>query len=90
MAPYFPLGGTVRHLLTRRGQHGLLDLGMKVFHVIGPQYTAAFDMLPFEIEKYRRLNRPELVTWYESYPADPQAIAASRQRVAVIRAALQA
>jgi hypothetical protein len=89
MTPYFPLGGTTQSRLARRGQHGLLDLGMKVFHVIGPQYAAAFGMLQFEIEKYRRLNRPELVSWYESYAADPNAIAAILQRVATIRGALQ-
>jgi hypothetical protein len=88
LTPYFPLGGTTQSRLARRGQHGLLDLGMKVFHVIGPQYAAAFGMLQFEIEKYRRLNRPELVSWYESYRADPDAIAANLQRVATIRAAL--
>jgi hypothetical protein len=29
--------------------------------VIGPEYAAAFGMLAFEIEKYRRLNRGDLV-----------------------------
>ena len=89
MAPYFPLGGTVHGLLTRRGQLGLLDLGMKVFHVIGPQYAAAFGMLGFEIEKYRRLGRSELVAWYEGYGAEAEVVAASVERVAGIRAALQ-
>jgi hypothetical protein len=43
--PYFALGGAVRARLAQRGQHGLLDLGMKVFHVIGPAYADAFGML---------------------------------------------
>jgi hypothetical protein len=89
MAPYFPLGGTIRARLARRGQHGVLDRGMKVFHVVGPEYAAAFGMLQFEIEKYRRLNRPELVAWYESYPCDSAAVADSVRRVAAIRAALE-
>jgi hypothetical protein len=38
---------------------------MKVFHVIGPAYAAAFGMLDFEIEKYRRLGRHDIVDWYE-------------------------
>lgn len=67
MAPYFALGATVRARLAQRGQHGLLDLGMKVFHVVGPAYAEAFGMLEFEIEKYRRLGRHEIVEWYEGY-----------------------
>jgi hypothetical protein len=41
-AEYFPCGGLVCAQLAQRGQHGLLDLGMKVFHVIGPAYADAF------------------------------------------------
>jgi hypothetical protein len=89
MAPYFPLGGTVHARLARRGQHGLLDLGMKVFHVIGPEYAAAFGMLAFEIEKYRRLNRGDIVTWYESYVGDNASAEAGVRRIAAIRASLQ-
>ena len=57
MAPYFALGAAIRARLARRGRHGLLDRGMKVFHVTGPEYAAAFGMLTFEIEKYRRLQQ---------------------------------
>jgi hypothetical protein len=38
---------------------------MKVFHVIGPTYAKAFGMLQFEIEKYQRLGRHEIVAWYQ-------------------------
>lgn len=88
MAPYFPLGGRMCTQLARRGQHGVLDRGMKVFHVIGPQYAAAFDMLDFEIAKYRRLGRSDIVAWYEGYRADDAAVADSARRVAAIRTAL--
>jgi hypothetical protein len=55
-APYFALGGTVPATCPAR-THALLDLGMKVFHVIGRAYADAFGMLEVEIEKYRRLGR---------------------------------
>lgn len=61
---YFCLGAMVRSQLSRRGLAGLLCTRMKVFHVIGPQYAALFDMLEFEVEKYRRLGRSEIVEWY--------------------------
>ena len=64
--PYFSLGALLHARLAERGQHGVLDLGMKVFHVIGPEYANAFGMLEFEIAKYRRLGRPEIVDWYEN------------------------
>jgi hypothetical protein len=64
-APYFALGAAVRARLAQRGLLGLLDCGMKVFHVIGPTYAKAFGMLQFEIEKYQRLGRHEIVAWYQ-------------------------
>jgi hypothetical protein len=87
-APYFPLGGSMCAKLARCGQHGVLDRGIKVFHVIGPQYAAAFGMLDFEIAKYRRLGRADIVGWYERYDADDAAVTESLRRVAAIRAAL--
>ena len=33
-------------------------------------YAAAFGMLEFEIAKYRRLNRLDVVGWYESYSTE--------------------
>jgi hypothetical protein len=89
MAPYFTLGAAIRGQLERRGQHGLLDLGMKVFHVIGPEYAAAFGMLAFEIEKYRRLNRADLVAWYESHAGNNASAESSVRRIAEIRASLE-
>jgi len=89
MAPYFALGAAIRERLARRGQYGLLDRGMKVFHVIGPEYAAAFGMLSFEIEKYRRLNRLDIVAWYESYSRGNFSTEASRRRIDSIRASLQ-
>lgn len=62
---YFPLGGTTKHRLQSRGLKGLLCTRFKVFHVIGPEYASHFHMLEFEIQKYRRLGRREIVQWYE-------------------------
>jgi hypothetical protein len=86
--PYFPLGGTVRARLARRRQHGLLDLGMRVFHVVGPAYADAFGMLDFEIEKYRRLGRLDIAAWYEGYRDAAPAGKALGDRIAAIRASL--
>jgi hypothetical protein len=88
MAPYFALGGTMCAKLAQRGQRGVLDRGMKVFHVIGPQYASAFGMLEFEIAKYRRLNRLDIVAWYESYAADSASTQDNIRRVAAICASL--
>ena len=62
---YFPLGALLRNRLRETGRLGLLCTKFKVFHVIGPQYVSHFGMLEFEIEKYRRLGRHEIVNWYE-------------------------
>lgn len=62
---YLPLGGLTKHQLRTRGLLGLLCMRFKVFHVIGPQYASYFNMIEFEIEKYRRLGRREIVEWYE-------------------------
>ncbi len=63
---YLPLGGMLRNRLKANGCLGLLCTKFKVFHVIGPQYASYFDMLAFEIEKYRRLGRLDIVDWYET------------------------
>lgn len=65
-SPYLPLGGLLKNSLRANGSLGLLCTKFKVFHVIGPQYASYFDMLEFEIEKYRRLGRVDVVEWYES------------------------
>jgi hypothetical protein len=61
---YLPLGGLLRNRLRAQGKYGLLCTRFKVFHVIGPEYASYFDTLEFEIEKYRRLGRHEIVDWY--------------------------
>lgn len=63
---YFPLGCLLRNRLRETGRLGLLCTRFKVFHVIGPQYASYFGMLNFEVEKYRRLGRADIVSWYES------------------------
>jgi hypothetical protein len=85
---YCSLGSTVAGQLARRGQHAVLDCGMKVFHVVGPAYASAFDMLEFEIEKYRRLNRADIEAWYRQYAAAADSPAMLAQRIDGIRASL--
>lgn len=85
---YFPLGCTVARHLARRGQYAVLDRGMKVFHVIGPEYASAFDMLAFEIEKYRGLNRLDVESWYRSYSAGDHSAEVVARRIEAIRASL--
>ena len=62
---YLPIGGLTHQQLQRHGLKGLLCRRFKVFHVIGPQYASFFDMLDFEIHKYKMLGRQEIVQWYE-------------------------
>jgi hypothetical protein len=62
---YFPLGGLTRNRLRRNRLQGLLCTQFKVFHVIGPEYASFYNMLNFEIEKYKRLGRFDIVEWYE-------------------------
>lgn len=87
-APYFALGAVTRARLRQRGQSGLLDRGIKVFHVIGPAYANALGMLQFEIEKYRRLGRIDIVTWYETYRDNPDATGPLPNRIDQIRSDL--
>lgn len=63
---YFPLGALLRNRLQQTGRLGLLCTKFKVFHVVGPQYVSHFGMLDFEIGKYRKLGRTDIVAWYES------------------------
>jgi hypothetical protein len=87
-APYIALGAQVRARLQQRGQLGLLDLGSKVFHVIGPAYADGFGMLEFEIEKYRRLVRHDIVAWYEGYRAERIPAEVLAEHIKAIRSAI--
>jgi hypothetical protein len=73
LSHYCPIGGMVRASLMRRRQRGLLCTRMKVFHAIGPAYASLFGMLEFEVAKYRRLGRTDIVNWYESEALPPRA-----------------
>jgi hypothetical protein len=66
LSEYCCLGGAVRQRLRRQRCRGLLCTQMKVFHAIGPAYASLFGMLEFEIAKYRRLGRADIVRWYET------------------------
>jgi hypothetical protein len=85
---YLPLGGLLRNRLKTKGSLGLLCTKFKVFHVIGPQYANYFDMLDFEIEKYRRLGRGDIVDWYETARATLPAKEELEPRVNEILASL--
>jgi hypothetical protein len=85
---YVGLGAIACARLAHRGQLGLLDCGMKVFHVIGPEYAHCFSMLDFEIEKYRRLGRREIVDWYEGWRDRADRVEPSADRVAAAIAAV--
>jgi hypothetical protein len=87
---YCPIGGVTRGTLKQRGLVGALCTRMKVFHVMGPDYVSAFGMLDFEIEKYRRLGRSDMVNWYEGARPGVQPAAAMQQRVTAILEALDA
>ena len=86
---YFPLGGYLRNRLRANGELGLLCTKFKVFHVIGPHYASYFGMLDFEIEKYERLGRTDIVSWYESAKATLPGKAELEPRVRGILAALE-
>jgi hypothetical protein len=86
---YFPLGALLRNRLRETGRLGLLCTKFKVFHVIGPQYVSYFGMLDFEIEKYRRLGRHEIVNWYEGSRATLPPPEELNSRVRNIFAALE-
>jgi hypothetical protein len=86
-APYCCIGGAMQIRLRQRRLMGVLCTRMKVFHVIGPHYAAAFSMLDFEIEKYRRLGRTDIVNWYEAPQPDIR-LPELHERVARIVAAL--
>jgi hypothetical protein len=68
LTQYCFLGAAVRARLRSCGRRGLLCRAMRVFHAIGPAYASLFGMLDFEIAKYRRLGRAEIVHWYETEP----------------------
>jgi hypothetical protein len=86
--PYFPLGRSTQERLAARGQCGLLDRGMKVFHVVGPIYAKAFGMLEFEIEKYHRIGRQDIVGHYETYRDAGWSFTDLEKRIQAIRAEL--
>jgi hypothetical protein len=66
LAQYCCLGAMVRSRLAGRNQRGVLCTHMKVFHAVGPAYASLFGMLDFEVAKYRRLGRSEIVHWYQT------------------------
>lgn len=64
---YFYLGAHIRLFLDTQGFKALLCTKMKMFHVSGPYYHAAFGMLDFEIEKYRAVGHPEIAKGLEEW-----------------------
>jgi hypothetical protein len=80
-SPYCCIGHALQMRLRARRLLGVLCTRMKVFHVIGPQYASAFGMLDFEIDKYVRLGRPEIVKWYAESRSGLQSERQLRSRV---------
>jgi hypothetical protein len=81
---YFSLGCAVKAQLARHGWQGLLCQQFKVFHVIGPAYASCFGALEFEIAKYARLGRHEIVAWYEGarhHPMHPEILQARVEQI---------
>jgi hypothetical protein len=58
------IGSWASYLLNERGLRGLLCTQMKVFHVAGPAYAELFGQLDAEIEKYRSVDREDIVEAY--------------------------
>jgi hypothetical protein len=85
---YFSLGCAVKAKLAAQGWCGLLCKQFKVFHVIGPAYASYFDALDFEIAKYARLGRREIVAWYEASREQPADLGMLQAKVQQIEAAL--
>ena len=88
LSPYCFIGAQVHGRLKQRGLMGVLDSGMKVFHVVGPAYAEAFGMLQFEIDKYRRLGRQDIVEWYERGEAGAGSVDDRLERVQRVRKAM--
>jgi hypothetical protein len=86
VAPYYCFGAEVRSRLASRHQRGVLCTRMKVFHAIGPAYVSLFGMLEFEIAKYRRLGRADIVNWYQT--AAPAPVAELEARFAMVTSQL--
>ncbi len=83
---YTPIGGLVKRSLERGGLRGLLCRRMQVFHVVGPEYASYFGTLDFEIRKYRRLGRRDIVFWYQNAREHLPVRAELASRIAAIRA----
>jgi hypothetical protein len=62
---------------------------MRVFHVIGPEYASLFDMLDFEIAKYRSIGRGDIVNWYETARPSLPARGVLEQHYAAMQAQLE-
>jgi hypothetical protein len=85
---YCFIGSTMRRRLKRLGLAGVLCTRMKVFHATGPEYASLFGMLEFEIEKYRRLHRDEIVEWYENARATLPSRTVLQERMTAITRSL--
>jgi hypothetical protein len=84
---YCCLGATMRARLAQRHVRGVLCTRMTVFHVIGPAYASLFSMREFEVDKYRRLGRTDIVQWYQHEALPARSLLESR--FAAITASLE-
>jgi len=86
---YVYIGGRMQGLLRENGLRGLLCTGMKVFHVMGPQYVSYFGMLDFEIAKYAGVGRTDMVRWYSEARNSLPSYEELHRRVQAIRSSLE-
>lgn len=62
---YFYLGAWVRGGLPSSGQLGLLCTKIRIFHVYGAYYASAYDLLDFEIAKFRNVGLGHIADGFE-------------------------
>jgi hypothetical protein len=88
-AQYCFIGGHIQGQLRHHRLQGVLCTRMQVFHVIGPEYASMFDMLDFEIAKYRAIGRSDIVNWYEGARAALPGRAVLEHHYALMRQQLE-
>jgi len=62
---YFYLGAWMTGHAANRKLEALLCTKMKIFHIYGAHYIKAFDLLDFEIEKFKRVGLKHIAEGFE-------------------------
>ena len=66
----------------QRGLHGLLCTQFKVLHINGPYYAHLFGFFEAEIAKFRSVDRPDMVEFYEGLRGQLPSLADLQQGLA--------